>query len=185
MDELRFIPINTEDSDPGVFVQGTHVPARLVEESGVWIREAGSAILTQDQYQIAPFHHTLWLIADEGNMTMTFGAQRLRFKKGECFVIPAGTTDCRLEEARDSRLLWFTVDGALATAFLPADERLQSGSRPAGHPAQSGFADSADRAGAGASQRHRSGQLPAGAAALGAAGGAQRPQRGDQRGAEP
>lgn len=43
MDELRFIPINTEDSDPGVFVQGTHVPARLVEESGVWIREAGSA----------------------------------------------------------------------------------------------------------------------------------------------
>lgn len=94
MDELRFIPINTEDSDPGVFVQGTHVPARLVEESGVWIREAGSAILTQDQYQIAPFHHTLWLIADEGDMTMTFGAQRLRFKKGECFVIPAGTTDC-------------------------------------------------------------------------------------------
>ena len=69
MDELRFIPINTEDSDPGVFVQGTHVPARLVEESGVWIREAGSAILTQDQYQIAPFHHTLWLIADEGDMT--------------------------------------------------------------------------------------------------------------------
>ena len=51
-------------------------------------------------------------------MTMTFGNQRLRFKKGECFVIPAGTTDCRLEEARDSRLLWFTVDGALATSFL-------------------------------------------------------------------
>lgn len=47
MDELRFIPINTEDSDPGVFVQGIHVPARLVEESGVWIREAGSAILTR------------------------------------------------------------------------------------------------------------------------------------------
>ena len=55
MDELRFIPINTEDSDPGVFVQGIHVPARLVEESGVWIREAGSAILTQDQYKIAPY----------------------------------------------------------------------------------------------------------------------------------
>ena len=118
MDELRFIPINTEDSDPGVFVQGIHVPARLVEESGVCIREAGSAILTQDQYQIAPFYHTLWLVADEGDMTMTFGNQRLRFKKGECFVIPAGTTDCRLEEARDSRLLWFTVDGALATSFL-------------------------------------------------------------------
>lgn len=118
MDELRFIPINTEDSDPGVFVQGIHVPARLVEESGVWIREAGSAILTQDQYQIAPFYHTLWLVADEGDMTMTFGNQRLCFKKGECFVIPAGTTDCRLEEARDSRLLWFTVDGALATSFL-------------------------------------------------------------------
>ena len=118
MDELRFIPINTEDSDPGVFVQGIHVPARLVEESGVWIREAGSAILTQDQYQIAPFYHTLWLVADEGDMTMTFGNQRLRFKKGECFVIPAGTTDCRLEEARDSCLLWFTVDGTLATSFL-------------------------------------------------------------------
>ena len=35
----------------------------------------------------------------------------------------------------------------------------------------SGAADPADRAGAGAPQRHRSGQLPAGAAALGAAGG--------------
>ena len=42
-----------ESADPGIFVQGTHVPAPLVERSGVWIKTAGSAILLQQNYRLS------------------------------------------------------------------------------------------------------------------------------------
>ena len=39
-----------ESADPGIFVQGTHVPAPLVEASGVWLSTAGSAMLLNENY---------------------------------------------------------------------------------------------------------------------------------------
>lgn len=118
MEEQLFIPINTDNDDPGVFVQGNHIPAELVEKTGVWIDRAGSAILTQLNYQIQPCAHPLWLVADDGNMTFCYGGQSWTFQKGECFVIPANTEGCSLENARDCRVIWFTLDGILSIRFM-------------------------------------------------------------------
>ena len=50
-----------ESADPGIFVQGTHVPAPLVERSGIWIKTAGSAILLQQNYRLSTCDAPLWL----------------------------------------------------------------------------------------------------------------------------
>lgn len=118
MDEQLFYPINTDNTDPGVFVQGRQLPAELVEKSGVWIERAGSAILSQDEYQAAPSERPLWLIVEEGDMTFAYGGQSWSFKKGDCFVIPRLTEGCALENAKDSRLLWFTLAGPLSVDYM-------------------------------------------------------------------
>lgn len=113
-----FYPINSENADPGVFVEGIQIPAGLVEKCGVWIDRAGSAILSQQEYQVASSDHPLWLIADEGGMTFAYGGQSWSFQKGECFVIPKNTEGCALREAKDSRVLWFTLAGPLTVDFM-------------------------------------------------------------------
>ena len=39
-------------------------------------------------------------------------------KKGECAVIPAHTDGCMIFSAKDTRLLWLTVDGPLTESFM-------------------------------------------------------------------
>ena len=46
MNGLRFVPAQADVKEPDVFVQGVHYPAMLVEKSGVWIKHAGSAMLS-------------------------------------------------------------------------------------------------------------------------------------------
>ena len=59
-----------ESADPGIFVQGTHVPAPLVERSGIWIKTAGSAILLQQNYRLSTCDAPLWLVVDDGWLTV-------------------------------------------------------------------------------------------------------------------
>ncbi|MDD3334111.1 MAG: AraC family transcriptional regulator [Eubacteriales bacterium] len=118
MEDQIFCPVGAEGDDSGVFVQGTQIPAALIEKCGVWIDHAGSAILSQQDYDISPVHNPLWLIADEGGMIFSYGDQSWEFQKGECFVIPAGAKGCALHSAKDSRLLWFTLAGPLTVDFM-------------------------------------------------------------------
>lgn len=118
METQLFLPLHPEISDPGVFVQGVHTPSELIEKSGLWIERAGSAMLAQQAYSLAPCDHPLWLVADEGNMVFSSGGQDWSFRKGECFVIPAGTAGCALHEAKDARLIWFTLAGSLTEDFM-------------------------------------------------------------------
>ncbi|MDD3213044.1 MAG: helix-turn-helix domain-containing protein [Eubacteriales bacterium] len=117
---IQFIPkppvIN--DGDPGVFVQGTHMPAPLVEASGVWIHSAGSAILQQQNYRLYTCDKWLWMIVDEGAACFTLRDEETELSKGECMVIPPNTEGCGLKNARDARLLWLTIDGPLSSDFL-------------------------------------------------------------------
>ncbi len=107
-----------ENADPGVFVQGTHVPAPLVERSGVWIQTAGSAMLLQERYSLSICDAPLWLVVDEGSITFEHRDTRIDLKRGECVVIPAHTEGCALSGARDARLLWLTVQGELRDDFM-------------------------------------------------------------------
>lgn len=107
-----------ESADPGIFVQGTHVPAPLVEASGVWLSTAGSAMLLNENYRLSSCEAPLWLVVDDGTIAFEYKETELPLKKGECVVIPAQTEGCMLKKAKDARLLWLTVEGPLTEDFM-------------------------------------------------------------------
>ncbi len=115
-----FIPLPplTDGGDPGVFVEGTHEPAPLVRQSGCWIRSAGSSILLQDRYALSAPELCLWLIVDEGSLTFSYRDTQYALTRGDCIVVPQGTEDCILSEAKEARLLWLTMQGPLCPDFL-------------------------------------------------------------------
>lgn len=118
MEGLRFVSKRADENDSGVFVQGIHYPAMLVEKSGVWIKHAGSAMLSQQEYVIESLGYPTLLVADEGDLQFAFGEHCWPLLKGESVMIPAGTEGCRLLNAKDCRLLWFTLDGPLTATLL-------------------------------------------------------------------
>lgn len=120
MSYVTFVPQTTagESADPGIFVQGVHVPAALTEQSGVWIKTAGSAILLKDAYRLSTCESPMWLVVDDGTVNFQHWEMNLPLKKGECVVVPAHTEGCLLHGAKDSRLLWLTVDGPLTESFM-------------------------------------------------------------------
>jgi len=120
MSYVTFVPQTAagESADPGIFVQGVHVPAPLVEQSGVWIKTAGSAILLKDAYRLSTCESPMWLVVDDGTVTFQHREMDLLLKKGECVVVPAQTEGCLVHNAKDSRLLWLTVDGPLTESFM-------------------------------------------------------------------
>lgn len=119
MSYVTFVPHTStgENADPGIFVQGTHQPVPLIEKSGVWIASAGSAILLQEGYRLSTCASPLWLVVESGSVVFTSHAIEMRVTEGECVVIPAQTDGCTLSQARDARLLWFTLGGPLTDEF--------------------------------------------------------------------
>jgi AraC-like DNA-binding protein len=117
---MQFIPKPPviDSGDPGVFIQGTHTPAPLVERSGVWIHSAGSAMLQQQNYRLYTGDKWLWMIVDEGAAVFNARNEDTELKKGECMVIPPNTEGCGLKNAKDTRILWLTIDGPLSAEFL-------------------------------------------------------------------
>ncbi len=107
-----------DDVDPGIFVQGTHSPMPIVEKSGVWIKTAGSAILQQQSYRLSACEGTLWLVSEDGNIKFQYRDQIIPLKKGECIVVPPCTTGCSILDAKDTRLLWLTLEGPLCEDFM-------------------------------------------------------------------
>lgn len=105
-------------TDPGIFVQGIHEPAPLVESAGVWIKAAGSAILLQEEYALSACDAPIWLVLEEGKMLFCHGDTEMPMKSGECMVIPAHNRHCKLKQAKGARLLWLTVDGPLTEPFM-------------------------------------------------------------------
>ena len=113
-----FQPFNTSNADPGVVVQGTHTPAELVRQSGVWIDTAGSAFLSQEEYTLAPCDAPLWLGAEEDSFDFCHGDMKLTLQRGECVIVPAHTEGCTLRRAKDARILWLILTGPLMENFM-------------------------------------------------------------------
>lgn len=120
MSSLTFVPKPplVGSGDPGIFVEGTHTPIPIVEKSGVWIYSAGSAILQQSSYKLSICERYLWMIVDDGNVTFEHKDSSFIVPKSECLIIPPRTEGCCLENAKDARLLWITLEGPLAPDFL-------------------------------------------------------------------
>ncbi len=116
--DLIPIPPLLGDGEPGVFVAGTHCPVTLVTQSGVWLHSAGSAMLQQSAYQLSPMTQWLWMIVDDGCLLFEAEDSLFEVQKGECVVIPPSVPGCVLRQAKDARILWFTLDGPLSGDFL-------------------------------------------------------------------
>ena len=120
MDATVFLPTPQQPGNEAadVFIQGTHHPAELVRKSGVWLHSAGSAMLSQSTYRLLPQKQTLWLILEEGQLCFEYATSAYDMIRGNCIVIPPNFQGCSLTNAKDARLLWFTLDGGLSPAFL-------------------------------------------------------------------
>ncbi len=127
------IPPCSATDDAGIFVQGIHTPVQLVEDSGVWVHSAGSAMLLKSEYDLEKETYWTWLIIESGRVTLECKESKFDLRKGECAVMPLKVNTCRLTHAKDARLLWLTIDGPLATAFLGEMNSLTSA------PAKQGF----------------------------------------------
>ncbi len=113
-----FYPLQPGTSDPDVVVQGTHTPAELVRQSGVWIDTAGSAFLSQEEYRLAPCDAPLWLVAEEDSFEFCQGNICFTLQRGECIIVPAHMENCMLLKAKDARILWLVLTGPLMENFM-------------------------------------------------------------------
>ena len=118
MSTTIFQPIHTTGADPDVVVQGTHTPAELVRQSGVWIDTAGRAFLSQEEYMLAPCDAPLWLVADEDSFEFCHGDMKMTLQRGECVIVPARIEGCTLRKAKDARILWLVLGGPLMENFM-------------------------------------------------------------------
>ena len=107
-----------ENGDSGVFVMGAHVPAQLVKSSGIWVNGAGSAILSQDAYDLEPQKFPLFLIVDRGEVAFSSPVYTDTFSDESCVVLPPFSEGCTLSHAKNARLLWLTLEGKNSTEFL-------------------------------------------------------------------
>jgi len=126
-------PPLADGADAGIFVQGVHTPVQLIEDSGVWIHSAGSAMLEQPAYILEKETYWTWLIVETGRVTLEHKESKFELRKGECAVLPLRVSSCRLHHAKDARILWLTIDGPLATNFLGEMNSLTTA------PAKQGF----------------------------------------------
>ncbi len=113
-----FQPIHSCSATPDVVVQGVHTPAELVRQSGVWIDTAGSAFLSQQEYQLAPCDAPLWLVAEEDSFVFCHEEMKITLQRGECLIVPAHTEGCTLQKAKDARVLWLILGGPLMENFM-------------------------------------------------------------------
>lgn len=127
------VPPCSAADDAGIFVQGIHTPVQLIEDSGVWIHSAGSAILLKEEYELEKETYWTWLIVESGRITLEGKDSKFDLRKGECAVLPLRVNNCHITRAKDARILWLTIDGPQATAFLAEMNSLTSA------PAKQGF----------------------------------------------
>lgn len=112
------LPPQAVGGEPGVFVEGIHMPNPLVRQSGIWIHSAGSAMLQEERYQLSVSPYYQWLILEEESLHFRSGQETYFLKKGDCMVLPPQQQSCYLEHAKDARLLWFSLQGPLTESFL-------------------------------------------------------------------
>lgn len=97
--------------------QGLHEPDQIARESGVWIASAGAAMLARGEHE-ASTGKWLWMAVPYGKVSIHSTHPELKLKAGDACILPPTTGAVALRVEQDARLLWMSVDGRLAAAYM-------------------------------------------------------------------
>ncbi len=97
--------------------QGLHKPDHIAKESGVWIAGAGAAMLSKGTHQ-ATTRDWVWMALPYGKLMIDSIHPEMKMKAGDACILPPETGTMTLHVEQDARLLWMTIDGRLATAYM-------------------------------------------------------------------
>ena len=103
---------------PAVLAEGSHQPDALASASGVYITASGTAMLEANVYQPKSFEDWVWLAVETGSLQLTGPDTDFQLKGGDCCMLPPWTENVVLSVPQEARILWMTVGGTLAGAFL-------------------------------------------------------------------
>ncbi len=103
---------------PAVLAEGKHQPDALASASGVYITASGTAMLEVSVYQLKSFEEWVWLAVENGSLFLTGPDTDFQLKAGDCCMLPPWTEGVELRVTQEARMLWMSVGGTLAGAFL-------------------------------------------------------------------
>ena len=103
---------------PAVLAEGSHQPDALASASGVYITASGTAMLEANVYQPKSFEDWVWLAVETGSLQLIGPDTDFQLKGGDCCMLPPWTENVVLSVPQEARILWMTVGGTLAGAFL-------------------------------------------------------------------
>lgn len=100
-------------------VEGHHDPDPLARMSGVWIHAAGSFMLQNGVYPVAPRSQWRWMAIDKGKLELhSSSSPSAVFQEGECYAIAPETGNLTLHVKGEARILWLALEGPLTPTFL-------------------------------------------------------------------
>lgn len=104
--------------DEALLVEGAHQADALAQESGLWVGAAGACMLAEGSYQIAAQASWIWIAAQSGVFTLHNEQFDIRLRGKECCMVPPSAKAFALQVEQEARMIWFTVSGRLADAFM-------------------------------------------------------------------
>ncbi|MBQ7454819.1 MAG: helix-turn-helix transcriptional regulator [Clostridia bacterium] len=115
---LLLTPTVEDESSQPLYVEGVHAPDELARASGVWIAEAGSAMLPVGSYTLAETGRWLWFSLESGLVHIECAGVNFTLRGGDCCMLPPDTHGAQATASYEARVLWMTVDGPLGDGFM-------------------------------------------------------------------
>lgn len=100
-----------------LFAEGVHDPDAIARESGVWIRAAGAAMLPRGSHS-AVNNGWSWIAVPYGALCLAGACPDIRLNAGDACILPPCMGAFTLQVGEDARLLWMSLDGRLASAYM-------------------------------------------------------------------
>ncbi len=116
-DSLLFVASEMHPA-PAVLAEGQHHPDTLASASGIYITASGTAMMDASSYELRAFEDWVWLAVENGAMQLTGPETELDLRAGDCCMLPPWTEHVSIKVEQEARILWMSVGGTLAGAFL-------------------------------------------------------------------
>ena len=101
-----------------LIVEGRHKPGSLTVASGVWISDAGSALLENGRHLLVPHEQFVWLCIESGTAVLQWNNVTLNLSEADTCIIPAGAATASLTVETQAVCLWMAFEGPLASIVV-------------------------------------------------------------------